>query len=79
MYKRQGQYWIYTLAYNAGTTGLDVKTETVSETLEGHQHMGMVYVWLMFNVIVNITNNVAAGLKSRINIFGQKNCSGLYL
>ena len=33
----------------------------------------------MLNVIVNITSNVAAGLKTRIKTFGQRGLSGMYL
>ena len=33
----------------------------------------------MLDVIVNITDDVAAGLKSKIKAFGQKGLSGKYL
>ena len=73
------QDWIYTLAHNSCTTGLNVKIETVWEKLEGHQQADVVYLWLVFNVIINITDEVTAGLKSRIKTFGQKGLSEMYL
>jgi hypothetical protein len=77
-YERQDQDWIYTLARNSCTAGLNVKIETAWEKLDGHQQAGVVYLWLMLDVIVNITDDVAAGLKSRIKAFGQKGLSGMY-
>ena len=38
----------------------------------------MVYLWLILDVIVNITDNVVAGLKARIKTLGQKGLSGIY-
>ena len=78
-YERQDRDWMYTLARNSCTTGLNIKTETARENLEVHQQAGVVYLWLMLDVIVNITDNVTAGLKSRIKAFRQKGLSGMYL
>ena len=77
-YERQDQDWIYTLARNSCSSGLNMKVETEWEKLEGHQQAGAVYLWMILDVIVNITPDVAAGLKARIKTFGQKGLRGVY-
>ena len=40
--------------------------------------MGVVYLWLMLDIIGNITTNVAKGLKEQIKLFGQKGLQEMY-
>ena len=46
--------------------------------LLGHQQDGVVYLWMMLDIIINITPDVASGLKTRIKLFGDKVLKGLY-
>ena len=39
---------------------------------------GIVYLWMMLDIIINITPDVAAGLNTRIKLFGEKGLKGLY-
>ena len=77
--RTSGQDWIYTLSRNSCTAGLNVRIETAWEKLEGHHQAGVVYLWLILDVIINITDDIAAGLKSRINVFDQKGLSRMYI
>ena len=36
------------------------------------------YLWTILGIIINISPDVAAGLKTRINVFGEKGLKGLY-
>ena len=38
----------------------------------------VVYLWMMLYIIINITPDVAAGLKTRVKLFGEKGIKGLY-
>ena len=77
-YGHQYHDWIYTLFSNSCTAVLNVKIETAWEKLEEYQQANVVYLWLMIDVIINITNDAAVGLKSRIKAFGQKGLAGMY-
>ena len=46
--------------------------------LLGYQQAGVVYLWMMLDFIINITPDVAAGLKTCIKLFGEKGLNGLY-
>ena len=47
--------------------------------LLGHRQAGVVYLWMMLDIIINITPDVAVGLKTSIKFFGEKGFKGLYL
>ena len=42
-----------------------------------HRQAGIVYLWMMLDIIINITPDVAAGLKNRIKLFVDKGLKGL--
>ena len=46
--------------------------------LLGHRQTGVLYLWTILGIIINISPDVAAGLKTRINVFGEKELKGLY-
>ena len=77
-YERQDQDWILSLTRNSSTVGLNEKVERTFDKLEGHQQAGVVYFWLMLDTIINITPDVAAGLRKRIKTFGEKGVAGIY-
>ena len=64
-YEMQYQKWVLTSARNSCTHGLKIKIATIFDTLPGHQQAGVVYVWLMLDIIVNITPDVQKGLKDQ--------------
>ena len=76
-YERQDQEWICTMAKNSCSVGFNIKIDKTYSKLDGHQQAGVVYLWLMVDVIVNITG-VAKGLKEHIKLFGQKGLQGMY-
>ena len=77
-HERQDPEWISTMAKNSCSVGLNIKIDKTYSKLEGHQQAGVVYLWLMLDIIVNITPNVAKGLKEQIKLFGEKGLQGMY-
>ena len=66
------------MAKNSCSVGLNIKIDKIYSKLDGHQQVGAVYLWLMLDTIVNITADVAKGLKEHIKLFGQKGLQGMY-
>ena len=77
-YERQDQDLIHTRASNSCSPGLNVKVKKSFSRLEGHQQAGVVYLWLMLHTIINITPDVASGLKDCIKLSATKGLRGLY-
>ena len=46
--------------------------------LLGHRQAGVVYLWMMLDIIINITPDIAAGLNIHIKLFGENGLKGLY-
>ena len=65
-YKRQDQEWICTIAKHSCFVSLNIKIDKTYSKLDGHQQAGVVYLWLMLDIIVNIIADVAEGLKEQI-------------
>ena len=66
------------MAKNSCLVGLKIKIDKTYSKLDGHQKVGVVYLWLVLDIIVNITANVAKSLKEYIKLFGQKGLQGMY-
>ena len=58
---------------------LHMKINHKFSKLLGHRQAGVVYLWMMLDIIINITPDVAAGLKNHIELFGEKGIKGFYL
>ena len=67
-----------TIARNSSTVSLNEKVKRTFNRLEGHQQAGAVYFWLILDTIINITPDVAAGLRKQIKTFGEKDVAGIY-
>ena len=63
---------------NLCTNGLKVKVASTFDKLPGHQQTGVVYVWLMLDILINVTPDVAKGLKEQLKLFGEKGLKGCY-
>ena len=74
-YEGKDQEWILTLGQNSCSPGLNMKAETSFTKLGGHKQAGIVYLWIMLDIIGNIPPDVASGLKDRIKLFGLKGLS----
>ena len=46
--------------------------------LLGHRWAGVVYLWMMLDIIINVTPDIAAGLNTHIKLLGDKGIKGLY-
>ena len=77
-YERQDQECILTLAQNSCSPGLHMKINHKFRKFLGHRQARVVYLCMMLDIIINITPDVAAGLKTRIKFFGEKSLKGLY-
>ena len=76
--EQQDQEWTLTCAKNLCTNGLKVKVASIFDKIPGHQQTGVVYIWLMLDIIVNITPDVAEGLKEQLKQLGAKGLKGCY-
>ena len=66
------------MAQNSCSTGVHMNINHKFRKLLGHQQAGVVYLWTMLDIIINITPDVAAGLNIRIKLFGENGLKGLY-
>ena len=64
---------------NFCSTDLNIKMDKIYSKLEGHQQVGTVYLWLMLDIIFNITPCVAKGPKEQIKLVGHRGLQGMYL
>ena len=71
-YEKQDQNWLLTLARNSCTTELKVKIERRFSKLPGHMQGGVVYIWMMLDTIIHITDDVASALQQKIKEFAAK-------
>ena len=69
IYECQYQEWILTLDQNSWSPGLHMKINHKFSKLLGHQQDGVVYLWMMLDIIINTTPDVVASLKNRIKLF----------
>ena len=67
-----------TLAQNSYLPGLHFKMNDKFSKLLGHGQAGAVYLWMMLDIIINVTPDVATGLNTRIKLFGDKGLKGFY-
>ena len=73
----QDQEWLLSLARNSSTTDLQVKVNRRFDKLDGEFQCGVVYIWMMLDTIVNITDDVAAALQKKIKSFADKGLRGV--
>ena len=74
--EQEDQDWLLTLARNSSTTDLQVSVDRHFDELEGKYQGGVVYIWLMLDAIVKITDDVASGLQKKIKDFGRTGLFG---
>ena len=72
IFECQDQDWLLTLTRNSITSDLDVKVRCSFNKLEGRHQGGVVFIWMMLNTIVHITDDVAKGIQDKIKEFVQK-------
>ena len=66
------------MAKNSCLVGLNININNTYSKLGGHQQAGVVCLWLMLNISVNITTDIVKGLKEHMTLFGQKGLQGMY-
>ena len=70
--EQQDQEWTLTTIKNLCTNGHKVNIASIFNKLPGHQHTGVVYIWIMLDIIANVTPDAAKGLKEQLKQLGQK-------
>ena len=70
IYERQDQEFILTLDQNSCSPGLHMKINHKFRKLLVHRQAGVVYLWMMLDIIINIIPDFATCLKTRIKLFG---------
>ena len=55
-----------------------MKIASVFDKLPDHLQTGVVYIWIMLDIIVNITPDVAKGLKEQLKYIANEGIKGCY-
>ena len=74
-YERMDQEWLLLLSKNACSTDLAMKINTAFSELPGKYQGGVVYLWMVLNTIVRISDDVVKALQAYLKEFREK---GLY-